>query len=202
MRRRKRITVFHFLSNFKKASSSFHRGGWGLWQADEMTHLYIWDDSNKDHQSHYACLLDLSLFVFTENKINHLSSTLWFFLLFYLCYHIESTRQAAVVISLFRAFVVETVRDLWQSEHTCQTKISLKSCCSRWKKKNVEATLKVLKFWVGLFSFDLLLTFAFTLMTAHDEMQSQPLKLLSLFSEWATGKLHVCAEQFLMRTHY
>lgn len=65
MRRRKRITVFHFLSNFIKASSSFHRGGWGLWQADEMTHLYIWDDSNKHHQSHYACLLDLSLFVFT-----------------------------------------------------------------------------------------------------------------------------------------
>lgn len=65
MRRRKRITVFHFLSNFIKASSSFHRGGWGLWQADEMTHLYIWDDSNKDHQSHYAYLLDLNLFVFT-----------------------------------------------------------------------------------------------------------------------------------------
>lgn len=65
MRRRKRITVFHFLSNFIKASSSFHRGGWGLWQADEMTHLYIWDDSNKDHQSHCACLLDLNLFVFT-----------------------------------------------------------------------------------------------------------------------------------------
>lgn len=65
MRRRKRITVFHFLSNFIKASSSFHCGGWGLWQADEMTHLYIWDDSNKDHQSHYACLLDLNLFVFT-----------------------------------------------------------------------------------------------------------------------------------------
>lgn len=177
MRRRKRITVFHFLSNFIKASSSFHRGGWGLWQADEMTHLYIWDDSNKDHQSHYACLLDLNLFVFTiqwkrfqgiKSIISPPHFDFSFCFIFAITLNQLDRRLSSYHCSghlLLRQFVI-----CGRVNTPARQKYLWSLAALGERKKNVEATLKVLKFWIGLFSFDLLLTFAFTLMTAHDEM--------------------------------
>lgn len=52
-----------FLEQFYKSQQQFPSWRLGT-MASRWNNSYIWD-SNKDHQSHYACLLDLNLFVFT-----------------------------------------------------------------------------------------------------------------------------------------
>lgn len=96
-------------------------------------------DSKKELQPLHVHLFNLSLFVLTlhwqrPRGLKPVASALHFDFSLSLIfpYRIVSAGKAAVTVLFFWGhFLFETVHDLWQRGHTCQTKIALKSRCRR-----------------------------------------------------------------------